>query len=640
MENQDDKTPFYKRVVLILFLITPLCYNQSFFDPTLHLRQLVLGIGLVFILFLIRKETLSFTKLQLVSMLLVLGTLCVSSLVALNLGEAIVASLKVLYFIVFGVVIKQLLRSIPDLFQKISLAFSISHMFILSIAIYQHINLSGKWNALYEIQSVLAHKNQFAIYLLLTLPFLSQTLFYARKEGKKAYVVLAGIGIVGSIFYMIFTQTRSVWLGAGIAGISTVIFILIKSSSKMLKIISVGIASLTLITLSFLVFKADKFSEVVDQTWNYQKHKTVLSNNVRTRLGLWQGTMDMIKTHPLGIGGGNWRINYPLFDKDTEGESKTVFFQRPHNDLLLYAAEYGVLFLGLMLFGISLVMVRLFRSKLEENERFVLFFSLIGFSVTALFSFPLERPYILMLLITLLMYLFNTDVADKGKVDKATNLVLIKNGWLLLLVIPFVLISTVRLRGEYYSQKAMLHKERNRPKKVIEFAQKSHNYFYSLDPFSTAHFYYSGMALFETGRQEEGLQDMRQALEYNPFHIHALNNMASMYLVQNKYSEAEALLLKVMEIDNEFNEAILNLATIYVKTERFEESGKVLFTIKDENVGPNFPILLRITFNNLERNKSKSVRVTKDNALVKRAYFRSNGNKALFEKEVFVLNRL
>ena len=127
---------------------------------------------------------------------------------------------------------------------------------------------------------------------------------------------------------------------------------------------------------------------------NYQRLGNFLSS--QERLEQWQATLCMIKDYPLGVGAGNWKLLIPeysrFFSNSRVGES--LFYTRPHNDYLWIWAEVGILGLlcYLWIFGYAI-----WKCKDKAIKA-----GLVGFCIFSFFSFPLERTFLMLIVLLLL----------------------------------------------------------------------------------------------------------------------------------------------------------------------------------------------------------------------------------------------
>ncbi len=123
------------------------------------------------------------------------------------------------------------------------------------------------------------------------------------------------------------------------------------------------------------------------------------STALRTRLGFWRRTLDMVRTSPLfGVGPGNWPVLFPKYAEPgalSDGVLTVALAPRQaHNDLVERAAETGLVgVVGLLAFAVGVV--RAARGQRDVESAPVAssaLGSLAALAGLSLASFPLEMP--------------------------------------------------------------------------------------------------------------------------------------------------------------------------------------------------------------------------------------------------------
>jgi O-antigen ligase len=149
---------------------------------------------------------------------------------------------------------------------------------------------------------------------------------------------LAGFG------YVALAGTRSVALALVTA---FVVLALVRRSRESLAraVVAVGVAA--------FVFLAPWPSEPQDAAARESK-----ATSARWRLAVWADTLDLVRDHPLGVGGGNFEhafTPYALAGRSRPGEA--LVFRSPHNEYLRLVAEEGVP-AAILLLGLLLLLLR------------------------------------------------------------------------------------------------------------------------------------------------------------------------------------------------------------------------------------------------------------------------------------------
>ncbi|MCF7856502.1 O-antigen ligase family protein [Candidatus Gracilibacteria bacterium] len=213
-----------------------------------------------------------------------------------------------------------------------------------------------------RLQSTFAGPNQLAAFLLVILP-LAIFEFWRNRKNKSWWKYFLAAEILGGFFVVIFTFSRSAWLGA--VGIFLIFAVEMwrKNLSRKIKqrIFFGGITAI--LGGGILIFSGENLGEIFWRTASTGEHFE------RT-----QAAAELVLENPLGLGLGQTAGVSQRF-----GEGIT-----PENTYLGIALELG--WLGGILFLIFCVQL-LWELKKANSP---LFFSLSGILIIALFLHPLE----------------------------------------------------------------------------------------------------------------------------------------------------------------------------------------------------------------------------------------------------------
>ena len=155
------------------------------------------------------------------------------------------------------------------------------------------------------------------------------------RQAATVVLVLCGVGLL-------FTETRSVWLGGVVA---TVVALLAVRELRLWFLPVVGVvAALMAISLTTVPGLADQVTE--------------RSNDQRTvwdRKNLATAAVNMVEAHPLvGVGWGRFRAESPPYFEQNADFPLTATKEVIHNVFLTYAAETGLIGLSLWLLTLAL----------------------------------------------------------------------------------------------------------------------------------------------------------------------------------------------------------------------------------------------------------------------------------------------
>ncbi len=187
-----------------------------------------------------------------------------------------------------------------------------------------------------RVTSLFSNPNILAVYLLLYFPLSLWATFSAQNKGRMR--AFYAITTVFCAFCILLTWSRGAWLGLFLECLLFLLFCSPKTRKATL-----WLPPLVLLSIPFLPesFRGRLFS-IAD----------LGESSIRYRLQTWQGTWQMLVSHPAGIGVGEraWRVIYPHF-----AVSGTKRVMHAHNIFLQVATELGVvgLVIFLLLLGIS-----------------------------------------------------------------------------------------------------------------------------------------------------------------------------------------------------------------------------------------------------------------------------------------------
>ncbi|MFH0776621.1 MAG: O-antigen ligase family protein [Patescibacteria group bacterium] len=227
-----------------------------------------------------------------------------------------------------------------------------------NLPIYHLVGESGQIRS----QATFAGPNQLGAFLLLLLP-VALTEFWAKRKTKNFWPYFLGIEILGGILVLVWTFSRSAWLGAA------VIFLLFAGKmwrrnlpAKIKKRLAFG-AFAAISGIMILLFSNQNLGAIIGRAASTGEHFT---KSIQAAALVW--------AHPLGLGLGqtggiSQRFNHAL---------------TPENTFLGIALELG--WLGGILFLVFLLSLALDLKKAGSE----IFYALIGITVIMFFLHPLE----------------------------------------------------------------------------------------------------------------------------------------------------------------------------------------------------------------------------------------------------------
>ncbi|PIR12918.1 hypothetical protein COV49_03890 [Candidatus Falkowbacteria bacterium CG11_big_fil_rev_8_21_14_0_20_39_10] len=315
-----------------------------------------------------------------------------------------------------------------------------------------------------RIFSTLGQPNFFGHYLIIVIPLTAYSLVYFFKNFFDRFIIL--ILLLAQIFCLIFTYSRSAWLGFFVEIFLLIFFIAIYYNKKIFK--KENLTKFLLVILIFFSIFAALMS--VDSFFSRRiKSITDLkSGSVKIRLLMWGAAIDEIKQMNLtrlafGYGQENLGDIYVKYYQPDWGiyEAINSYSDRSHNTILdiILANGFSMLILLAAFYGyIFYLAIRyLIGHKHLKGEYWLvvcLLIILVGYFVNNLFSFSVISTNIyLSLILGLLIYLLSEDNVKKEiKLNFFTNLskVLMTISLIILLAILIWFYNIKFLIADYY----------------------------------------------------------------------------------------------------------------------------------------------------------------------------------------------
>lgn len=573
----------------------PLVQMSSLADPSLLSRQVylsaLLALGFIGMIsnkqYKLRNAPKLFLGLGLLWFLFALSGL----FFAHNLPEFWYTSSKIALYISAIWLIYTLLQTksigLKHLSRGISLASLIS-LVLLAIEITEKQSAGTHlWEQknLYELQSAFGHKNLYASFQLLCLPFL----FYLVQTEKKALRIVAAALLILALSSIGLIQTKSVILGLGLSLIIALPIassILLKEQKRTLLFVALGYVAILFAALVLIYSKQEKF--------------TLLLNNdtIRERILLWNNTIEMIKEFaPMGVGAGNWQVYFPKYGLGEFMQTNYLIsdgyttFQRPHSDFLWVLSEMGVLgfltYIGLFAYVVIQGIKRL-RNEIRTQEKMILLgllSTLIAYVFVAMVDFPLERNEHQFLLAALFCSIIGSD-HKKEEITPKQRIVFY--GILAALLLFSLGYGVNRISNEQHSKKVVMAHATGNWNKILSEAKKINKTRYNIDNFSIPIAWYEGLAYYSLSNMEMAKKCFTEAYQTNPYQVHVLNNMAGIFEQEGNHDLALKYYNELLSISPRQPDAILNKSAVLFNQKKYGEAMQCLYQFKYDEGNDQF----------------------------------------------------
>ncbi len=582
-------------LVALGVLPLPLIYSRATIDPVtvprfILLAGLILAMAIIVLAQSRRKlaegGSISLPSGMLVAFLAYLAVATLSLTQAVNHQEALFDLLKAVLAFAFYAAAVMALRDQTNARLIVTRVLPISALAIAAMGLGQYMGiccLDVPGNIV--PYGPMTNKNLLSSALFLLMPFLVYGVFQLR--GRWRAIALAALAL--SLVVIAVGQTRAVWLAISVALPAAGLLALAAKLGKRWRRVIAGLTLVaTLAVASVVAYDATRDS--VDE----RLVLTVDDHNLQTRLMLWGKTSAMIAEHPvLGVGIGNWRIAIPKYG--IAGRSfyaENTYFQRPHNDLYGVLAETGPLglicYLAVFCFG-GLYCWRLLNTDDREGRILALtmFAGLVGYLVIASFSYPRERISHTLFLMLILAFV------SSGHCHRFRGTRTLPLSWLragaaaVALAACFALVVGFhRLNAEVHTKRAVAAAQANAWATAVKELDLARSSLVTVDPTSTPHACYRGVANSSLSRMDSAFYDYQDALRANPYHLQVLNNIATLYEQRGDHAAALEYYGRALQASPALEQTLVNLAAVYYNLGQY---GAALECLTQDRVGPADP---------------------------------------------------
>ena len=579
----------------LFIIILPFLYTEETLDPVLSLRFFLFSILVLILTLLNFKKKIDISLLRhsiVLCFLSLISIFCISTLFLNNvISEAIYVTIKLALFLFYLINITDILKDDlcrNRLFISISLfsiICSVLYLFQVTNLYFYHSDRS-KWffiTDLTKLAATMANKNLLSSALFLTIPFSFYNLYSCKKIVR--IISILSLMLIPIVFF--FTNSKATLLGLFILILSILVLKLLPKT--FVKVFYYSVIFTFLISCFSIVYINDyksSFSlKLKDHLIEYSNNEELFNDkrsSFGTRINLYKNTLDLIKKNPiLGVGPGNWKIQHGKYSLyRTLGEDGRKLVQRPHNDFLWIASESGIIsgIIYLLIFIIALKNIHFKIYKKDDKKvlfNYSVFGVLLGYFSISLFDFPLERITHNILFVILLSYIISLSKKSQLNVSNRFH----KIFWFI--SVFFICISSyvakARHTGEIHLTKAKFYKGKNSSKLIIRNVDNAFiPNIYEVDRSGTPIHWYKGVANFSLNNLDESFNDFKIAYQHNPFHLHVLNNIGTLYELKGNSTKAKMYYNSALDISPRFEEVSVNLSAILFNEGKIQEALDII----------------------------------------------------------------
>ena len=459
--------------------------------------------------------------------------------------------------------------------------------------------------------STFANKNMSSHFVVMTLPLAIVFLLCAQKFRG---VIIYSVVTFTAFLFLMYTHARQGYLAIAIEISALVLFILIdyiknKNKSLVCNIRKRKEKSLAISMIIVLLIVTPNISTTNSSGDSKisQKISQITIQGGSGRFPAWLNTIEMIKDHPIqGVGIGQWPESYPKYYDSAERDvifNEKLRLGRLHNDYLEMFANVGLIgYLFLLWIGYLTIQKIIFvLSDVSNNNRGLVLgvsLGLLGFSVAAMFSFPI-RVYLPAFLVFAYLSLISI-VSSKQKV-KEISFKKIKKYLLVVMVILGFL--------------------------FLFIGNKSYNWLMG------QHHYITALSYMKTGHIESAKNEGLIAINYNSWAQEYYHMVAKALASTVSVESAIPYYKKVIDISPFNTTALLDLSLSYQLTDNIKMERKVLdFVLRFDS--KNVRAASRLVVNLIDSMEYKSANIVYKNLKNNFEYFKDRQNFGPYHIEV------
>ncbi len=522
--------------------------------------------------FFVRKSLRYPANMSLLASLLLLLLMLLSMAWADNVQEALFESVRFgvalsLFLLSYNLFAKHPIRSVVWMSRVSFIVFVLA----MGMALLQ-IDGAGdmRWNSRYCVTSLFTHKSTFSMMLVLISAFPAMRILMPIKKSRWLYVLV----LVGALSMIAFLQSRAVLIAIVVAGFVALLswlFRRMRVTRVKKNVVSVAFA---LIMGGVLMSGSYWFSHLDDL--GARDASGIRSNaSFYERQTLWTTTFRMVQEKPLaGCGAGNWKVSHPSASvRDIFSVDILDFnFVRPHNEYLKVISELGIIGLVLMMLIISSFFVDAFWGAVGRNRIIVSVGSSVigGLCTFAVFDFPFDR----METLCWTMLIAGCVCARCAHPAKRVDAYFIKGSITIALFCACLLGC-----GRWYSEKCVKsilgYVHRGVWNKVEMLSREAYKPWVNLTTNGIPVAYYEAMSLEYQGKS--ALEAFRRAYHDAPYNKQVLTDLGRLeYVEAHRVDVSIELLKEAIRISPSYSYAYFNLAQVYILEGRISEARSLL----------------------------------------------------------------
>jgi len=438
-----------------------------------------------------------------------------------------------------------------------------------------------------------ANKNMATHFVVIVLPL--SLVMFLEANNSRHYIYYSLVLFVATLFLM-YTYSRQAYLAIFIELSFFSIFIAFdymqnKSNALILKVPykKEKVAAILLIIVSLILIPSTLKNEQKSESKIIQKISKINIQGGSGRFPAWVNTIEMIKDHPIrGVGVGQWPESYPKY---YDSNMKDVIFNeklrlsRLHNDYLEMFANVGLIgYIFLIWIVILTIKKTLFVliNISNENRGLVLgtTLGLLGFSISAMFSFPV-RVYLPVFLVFIFLAFISINSPNKEFIKIITNKSK-KYFFIGIVTLCLILIfisnrSYSWLMGQHHYITAMSYMNNGH----IESAKNEVMVAINYNSWAQDYYNLAGNALATSVNVESAIPYYKKVINISPFNTLALLNLSISYQLTGNTQMERKVLDFILRFDPKNVRAAARLVINLTNNKEYKNANIVFKKLKN-----------------------------------------------------------
>jgi tetratricopeptide (TPR) repeat protein len=371
--------------------------------------------------------------------------------------------------------------------------------------------------------STFGNKNLAGHFMVLVFPISLVFLFLAKHKNDFIKYGLFTFILGLFIFYI---KSRSAWLAIFVEIIFGLAYLIYNTSN-------ISKHKRWYVMLSFIIIILVGTIIIKINMPDFNNIDTSLTQNIEVneRVNPWLNTIGLIQENFVwlyGTGVGNWSIIYPKYFNYIGLDrtfSETAQLAHTHNDYLETFASVGLIGFLFLLWLFYLILQRVYKT----NNLLVVAMALglLGFGVTAFFSFPLKVFLPVLIVMLFIALIEKTLTLDNNKINfkvpKKFNLPI----RVVVVVLMFMSISYAfnTLFSQHYYSKSLLAHNQNQWQKTLRLSKKSLEF----NSFNHQSMFLQAKAYAQTQQLKKSIIAYKVLLKNKPYDSGAMFNLSAVY---------------------------------------------------------------------------------------------------------------